>query len=397
MAKQYYKSVVPMKRGIRIYFSAPLVGGKSNEFIKCSKPESKASQTYAYNKLTKLRELVDKNELTVKAYAELFPNSRKLQKLKSKFGFNGDKTVKHYLAAGLLSAAATRAHSTHEHYQKQINAYIEPKFGHRDIDTITADELEAWQTELYSTRKAHTVNNVFTPLRLAFKKAMRDGAINRDVAALVANLKNERPREPNPFTPSEAYEIIKQISAMHPQAGNYCQFLFFTGLRPSEAICLTWEDLDFENNTVTINKAFVSGNLKSPKSIASNRVIHLFPEAIEALKAQRQFTGLARQEIFHNPMCNKPWNNSAFGKRYWHPVLKKLNLKSREPYQMRHTYATWCLSSGEEIYAVSKSLGHSTTIVTQTRYARWIPNKTFGDKFKSFVEDDLDSNQPTEE
>lgn len=63
------------------------------------------------------------------------------------------------------------------------------------------------------------------------------------------------------------------------------KFLYLTGLRVSEALALTVNDIDFEKKELHVNKQIMiySGKISSTKSKTSNRIVPLFNETIELL------------------------------------------------------------------------------------------------------------------
>lgn len=68
-------------------------------------------------------------------------------------------------------------------------------------------------------------------------------------------------------------EEIKAIlaAASEPQHRNLLQFAFATGLRTSELIALQWSDIDWSKHTVHVERAFVEGVMKPPKTEAGIR------------------------------------------------------------------------------------------------------------------------------
>ncbi len=75
----------------------------------------------------------------------------------------------------------------------------------------------------------------------------------------------------------------------------------------------------------------------------------------------------------------QPVNQELFRQKAWEPVLKRLNLRYRPPYQMRHTFATLAISAGENINWVARMLGHKSPVVTLEKYNRFVPNLTRAD------------------
>ena len=72
----------------------------------------------------------------------------------------------------------------------------------------------------------------------------------------------------------------------------------------------------------------------------------------------------------------RPIDQELFRQKVWEPVLKRLEVRYRPPYQMRHTFATLAISVGENINWVAKMLGHKSPVVTLEKYNRFVPNLT---------------------
>ena len=62
--------------------------------------------------------------------------------------------------------------------------------------------------------------------------------------------------------------------------------------------------------------------------------------------------------------------------KVWEPVLKRLGVRYRPPYQMRHTFATLAISVGENINWLARTLGHKSPVVALEKYNRFVPNLT---------------------
>ncbi len=69
-------------------------------------------------------------------------------------------------------------------------------------------------------------------------------------------------------------------------------------------------------------------------------------------------------------------NYELFRMKVWEPVLKRLGIRYRPPYQMWHTFATLAISARENINWVARMLGHKSPVVTLEKYNRFVPNLT---------------------
>ncbi len=72
----------------------------------------------------------------------------------------------------------------------------------------------------------------------------------------------------------------------------------------------------------------------------------------------------------------KPVDQEIFRMKLWEPVLKRLGVRYRPPYQMRHAFATLAISAGENINWVANMLGHKSPVMTLEKYNRFVPNLT---------------------
>jgi len=69
------------------------------------------------------------------------------------------------------------------------------------------------------------------------------------------------------------------------------------------------------------------------------------------------------------------WTSTPFRKKFSHWLIMA-GLKHRPPKQMRHTFATLHIASGESISWVSRMLGHADVEITLKKYNRFVPNLT---------------------
>ena len=66
---------------------------------------------------------------------------------------------------------------------------------------------------------------------------------------------------------------------------------------------------------------------------------------------------------------------AQFLKGAWQQIVARADLPGRVPKDLRDTFASWLLSCGIPLKYISLQLGHSTSAVTESNYARWIPGE----------------------
>ena len=80
------------------------------------------------------------------------------------------------------------------------------------------------------------------------------------------------------------------------------------------------------------------------------------------------------KRVFHNPRTDSPWETDGQIRRTcWTYILRKAEVRYRNSYQTRHTYASMMLSAGENILWLAKQMCHKNTKMILEVYAKWIP------------------------
>lgn len=218
-----------------------------------------------------------------------------------------------------------------------------------------------------------TVNNYVSVLRDALELAVTDKVLRDNPASSIKRAKYQKPT-PDPFSAEEREKIIAKMLERHPgQVANMVEFWFWTGMRTGEMFGLSWRHVDLASGTVLVAETVVRGEEKDSTKTDLARTVRLNSRALAALQRQRQHTQMAEDgRVFHDPRYGTGWyEERAFRRSYWEPVLKALGMRYRRPYNCRHTYATAMLMAGMTPAFCAKQLGHSVEMFLKT-YAKWI-------------------------
>lgn len=285
--------------------------------------------------------------------------------------------IKDYLEDWFKQKEKVLKNSTLNNYRKIIYNRLIPQFGDKKLHELKRADVRDWCNTLNVSNK--TISNLISPLRDALQDACDNELIDRNPLADWSYRKKEAPNNKenkDPFSKDEQEKIIEAIAV--PENQNLIRFLFWTGLRTSEVIALQWSDIDETKQQARISKAKtqVSDEIEQPKTQAGNRVIKLLPPALAAIKQQKAFTfGHESGCVFIDHKTGESWcGDQPIRKKLWIPALKHANVRYRNPYQTRHTFASMMLSSGENISWLSQQLGHTDTRTTLKAYARWLPD-----------------------
>jgi integrase len=300
-------------------------------------------------------------------YAKYFPESPRAKTLSKIPGFA--ITIEDALERWLKRAKTEVQKSTYIDYEKSVHNHLIPAFGQLTLAQIKKSDVRNWSSRLTCSGKR--ISNMLTPLRQVLADAFDDEVIPKNpLYGWTIKRKGDKKPRPDPFTPEELSRILANADG---QIFNLISFWAWTGLRTSEINALKWGDVDSE--FVHIRRALVENEIKGTKTEAGNRSVLLLSPAVQALKKQRRYTYFAGEAVFHNPRTNAAWkSNKAFPEHYWKPLLKKVEVRYRRPYQLRHTYASTMLSSGENIHWLARQMGHSDATMILRTYGKWIPD-----------------------
>ncbi|MFM5151270.1 tyrosine-type recombinase/integrase [Aeromonas hydrophila] len=264
-----------------------------------------------------------------------------------------------------------------------------------DISTITHRDLERLRNDALQTRKVGTVQEYFRVIRAVFEEALKDEVIDESPFMRLRRLRqsDEAPEQRvEPFSREELSRLLAVTNIENHRL--MIEFLFWTGMRPGEMKALAWEDIDMTEGLIkvryNINRL---GHLKPPKTLAGYRTIELLPSAMAVLKRQRELTFMlpARAETLymrHNKQREEMRRRVFLGREnmpyvrpelfsapgYWAGLLRKAQLTHREPYQLRHSYASLLLMAGAHPAYLAKQLGHKDWGMIRTIYAQWVSN-----------------------
>jgi len=365
-------SIREFKHEERIQIAFSYRNTECRELLPPQKITKSAIQYAAGLRLEIQRKVMD----GVFVYADYFPGSEKVKR----FG----KASKHVLIGKLLDDQLetyekqvknkTLSPSTLDGYRKAIKSERMSEWRKKTLAEATPSALRDWIGEMGVTTKF--ARNLLTPLRSVFEDALNDDLIAFDPFERIALTKllkqTSKPSEyeADPFTADERATLLAHA---RPDERPLVQFWFSTGLRPGELLALRWAKIDYKAETALIDLNQVAGVEKGPKTEAGIRTMDLNPDAMEALEAQKPTSLLAGEHIWLNPRTGKAWQTDAqLRKTLWVPLVARAGVRYRNPYQVRHTYASALLTAGTNPWYVAQQLGHAdVTMVFQT-YGKFI-------------------------
>ena len=186
--------------------------------------------------------------------------------------------------------------------------------------------------------------------------------------------------EIDPFSHEEINILFNVCDKAFPkhiaeQIRNPNVVMYWQGLRISECYGLRWPDIDFKNNTIKIHAALVEGKYQDrTKTKNGMREVKMLGETRKALLNQKAYTFLQNDFVFVDPANGESFKKSSYVNRYWKKLFRFVDIRYRPIKQLRHSWASDALASGENKQWISNQLGHGTPSFTHDTYFRFIPD-----------------------
>ncbi|PUD09218.1 site-specific integrase [Helicobacter pylori] len=237
------------------------------------------------------------------------------------------------------------------------------------LKKITQERITRYHEATLKLYKKNTIHNLNANLKSFLAFCEQERFLNKNPYYAITLKNAQEAKAIDPFSLEEVKTILENAPSLRLKA--FLMVAFFTGARTGEQLALTWEDIDFNQNTITINKSLNElGQITSPKNKPSVREVDLLEPVEKILKELKESEPANKKFVF----IDMPKRISVF-QRHFKKLLKALNLKDRKLYTTRHTFASLMLSQGEEAMWVSKTLGHKDLNTTYKTYSHYIPKQ----------------------
>jgi len=305
-------------------------------------------------------------------------------KLSSQKGFSSRSTVSEYALPWLKRSYPSVADSTYTGLAIHLQHLIDCIGDKPLAEVIPSDLKQVYATEYKGLSNSYirSAKQLYCAL---FDSAQADRLITsnpaRDKTAKPG--KGKKPKERILTAKQREYiETLCLDHRMHPAV----MAMLYAGLRPQECKALNIDrDIDFENNTITVQKQVhidgqkyaVSGELKTDWS---KRTIPLFPPLKTALQGR---TGMLITSAHGKPVTIQAWKTgwqsyiycmetaiNGISKR-WYGKTKDQKTKKEAgelpawidfdivPYTLRHAFCAFCRDNGVDINTCRRWMGHS--------------------------------------
>ena len=292
-----------------------------------------------------------------------------------------------------------KSEASRKSYNRKVrNTYIE-LIGEKQIDTITQINIQMATNELID--KGYTYRSIKEALGV-LKECLDIAIVNHLITANPCtgiNIKdtNNAVKDRRVLSHEEQKIFLQEVEGCYYYEAY--AILLLTGMRIGEFAGLQWQDIDFKNKEIHINRSmsttYVDGKkieeFTTPKTFNSYRSIPFFADTEKYLKSWK-----TKQDIYKKKLGNN-WRSKEFGDLVFTSttgspvtryvlahdikrVVRNINMKemhnacrdgrppvefqSVHPHAFRHTFATRCFEKGMEPLFVQNIMGHSNYATT---------------------------------
>ena len=285
----------------------------------------------------------------------------------------GGERVRDYLARWLAETAPKRLRPrTLAGHAWIVEHRLLPHLGRYRLRDLHQTDVARMVTALSETLAPQSVHNTVHVLGGALQAAVREGAIESNVARLVELPRRGRPEPVASMSPDEVRAFLEATRDHRHWA--IWALAFATGMRRGEVLSLRWRDVAEDTVSVvgTYRRVRVSEDacvwrLEEPKTPRSRRTLYLPALGRQAIAVAKSRATSARI-VFARRDGSGPLDHDQVSKAFRKAVVAA-GYPSVELHSLRHTSAQAMLDRlGGDLRAVSVTLGHSTIATTADVY-----------------------------
>lgn len=274
--------------------------------------------------------------------------------------------------------------TTYENNTRKIKLYILAYFRDMNIFKLTTKDYLEWKIFMNSKQFGYSYK---ASLHYCFcdflDYCITFLGLDHNVARMVGNFRNDSLISTgNIWTIDDFQHFISKVDDRIYNA--LFNLLFFTGVRKGEALALTWNDINFNNKTIFINKSITNKRsydnrnkyiITRPKSNKSIRILSIDDNLYNRLYDLKNYYREQYFDFDNNFFVFGGRNSISFTtlERNKNNYCKLARVKQIKIHEFRHSHACFLFQNDIPVEDISYRLGHSSLSMTMDTYLKYLP------------------------
>jgi integrase len=251
-----------------------------------------------------------------------------------------------------------------------VRVHIVPWFGRMKVRDVKPAHVKSFMRSKADLARS-TQSSILQTLKAIFALAVENEIILRSPCSKSITASGEETKEKVPLTPEQSARLLEE--ARGTPLYYFVLIGLYAGLRRGELLGLQWQDIDFEEGTLTVQrsiaptKANPGGELTTTlKTDAARRTIPLPWSVINELRAAKA----GSKSVYVVPGPNGNHFSFSLSGYHWNRLMENLPFDAH-PHLMRHTRITRWFEQGLDLKEIQYLAGHTSLDMTLGVYTHY--------------------------
>ena len=243
--------------------------------------------------------------------------------------------------------------STLYSYQKTLDKWVNKHFKEKELKDITRLEIHNLIYELIPKETSiHTRKYVLKIVKRVFQMAVDHDKLDRNPCNGMMVKVPET--EKKVLTNKEVEIFLNEAKVTNHRFYPIWVMALFTGMRSGELYALRWTDIDLDNRTISVSKAWNSKNGFTSTKNQKSRIVPISAELLSFLK-ELKLKRSREEYVLPHP---KEWTRGEAAK-VLKQFCKAIQITEIRFHDLRATFITNLLARGESLARVMAIVGHA--------------------------------------
>ena len=263
-------------------------------------------------------------------------------------------------------------------YQYSLNGSIIPEFGNMSMKEIKPADIESWVVSMKNSGRLsdRTIEKRRLLLASILKKAVQNEYLHKSP---FDKLSFSKARVINKVVPLNLDQVNALANALTPRFRIMIWIGYYTGMRPSEILGLTWGQLNFDDETILVDRQISRdiSEVHAPqglKTLNSERVIGFSKDLQLLIRDHVETFGLGPNALILKTNGGKVFRYKGAIEMF-RAAGRGIGLRTGEGlHQLRHTCVSILISEGANAKEIQEWVGHASIEETMDTYGHLFPN-----------------------